>query len=85
MLTVDDATAAADARRYVLPEAHVGAVADPLALDHVAPLARLVVGIASALDDVAAAYRDGTGVPFARHGEGLRAGQGAINRPAFTS
>lgn len=85
VLTVDDVTAPALARRYTLPEAHVGVVADPLALDHVAPLARLVVGIASALDEVVDAYRTGSGVPFARYGEQLRRGQGAINRPAFTS
>ncbi|MGH9177900.1 MAG: class I SAM-dependent methyltransferase, partial [Acidimicrobiales bacterium] len=85
VLHVHDVTAEAGARRYTLPEAHVGVVADPVALDHLAPLARLVVGIAGALDDVVAAYRSGEGVPFARYGEALRSGQGAINRPAFTS
>ena len=84
-LTVDDVTAPADARRYELPDAHAGVVADPLALDHLAPLARLVVGIATALDDVAEAYRSGGGVPYARYGPTFRSGQGAINRPAFTS
>ena len=85
VLTVDDVTADAEARRYQLPEAHVGVVADPVALDHVAPLAGLVVGIASVLDDVVAAYRSGEGVPYARYGADFRRGQGAINRPAFTS
>ena len=85
VLTVDDATADARARRYTLPEAHVGVVADPLALDHMAPLAGLVVGIASVLDDVVDAYRTGGGVPYARYGDEFRRGQGAINRPAFTS
>ena len=37
------------------------------------------------LDDVAAAYRSGAGVPYARYGDAFRQGQGAINRPAFTS
>lgn len=85
VLTVDDVTAGAETRRYSLPEAHVGVVADPVALDHVAPLARMVVGIAAALDDVVVAYRTGTGVPFSRYGADLREGQGSINRPAFTS
>jgi 2-polyprenyl-3-methyl-5-hydroxy-6-metoxy-1,4-benzoquinol methylase len=85
VLTVDDVAADAEARRYSLPEAHVGVVVDPLALDHLAPLARLVVGIASTLDDVVAAYRSGTGVSFSRYGSDLRTGQGAINRPAFNS
>lgn len=85
VLTVDDVTATADARRYTLPEAHVGVLADPIALDHVAPLARMVVGIAAALDDVVGAYRTGTGVPYSRYGTDMRVGQGGINRPAFTS
>ena len=85
VLTVDDATAHARARRYTLPEAHVGVVADPVALDHMAPLAGLVVGIASVLDDVVDAYRTGGGVPYARYGDEFRRGPGDINRPAFTS
>jgi 2-polyprenyl-3-methyl-5-hydroxy-6-metoxy-1,4-benzoquinol methylase len=85
VLTVDHLAADARARRYTLPEAHVGVVADPLALDHMAPLAGLVVGIATALDDVVAAYRSGGGVPYARYGAEFRRGQGAINRPAFTT
>ena len=85
VLTVDDVTAGAAARRYGIPEAHLGVVADPLALDHVAPLARMVVGIATVLDEVTEAYRRGTGVPYSRYGPEFRAGQGAINRPAFTS
>ena len=85
VLVVDDANAEAEARRYTLPEAHVGVVADPVALDHVAPLAGLVVGIARALDDVVQAYRSGGGVPYARYGTDFRRGQGGINRPVFTS
>jgi 2-polyprenyl-3-methyl-5-hydroxy-6-metoxy-1,4-benzoquinol methylase len=85
VLAVDDVSAAADARRYSLPEANVGVVADPVALDHLAPFARMVVGIAAALDDVVTAYRTGGGVPYARYGTDLRLGQGGINRPAFTS
>jgi 2-polyprenyl-3-methyl-5-hydroxy-6-metoxy-1,4-benzoquinol methylase len=45
----------------------------------------MVAGIASVLDDVVQAYRAGGGVPYARYGADFRAGQGAINRPAFTS
>jgi 2-polyprenyl-3-methyl-5-hydroxy-6-metoxy-1,4-benzoquinol methylase len=60
-------------------------VRDPLHVAHVAPLARLVVGIATALDDVAAAYRTGAGVPYVRYGPDLRSGQGGINRPAFST
>ena len=84
VLAVDDAGAARDDRRFALPAAHVGAVADPTDADHVAPLARMIVGIARVLDEVVAAYRTGAGVPYARYGADFRSGQGAINRPAFT-
>jgi 2-polyprenyl-3-methyl-5-hydroxy-6-metoxy-1,4-benzoquinol methylase len=85
ILTVDDPAKEADERRYSLPADHVGVVADPTHELHLAPFARMVVGIANALDDVVEAYRGGTGVPFASYGEDLRTGQGAINRPAFTT
>ncbi|HEY5845599.1 MAG TPA: class I SAM-dependent methyltransferase [Microlunatus sp.] len=85
VVEVDGVTADAQARRYVLPQAHLGVVCDPVALDHLAPLARMVVGIASVLDEVAEAYRTGGGVPYARYGPEFRAGQGGVNRPAFTS
>ncbi|RZU50926.1 methyltransferase family protein [Krasilnikovia cinnamomea] len=85
ILTVDDAGAEAEARRYRLPEAHVGVLTTPVAPDHLAPLARMVVGIASVLDEVVDAYRTGNGVPYARYGADFRIGQGGINRPAFGS
>ncbi|GAB1688284.1 hypothetical protein [Krasilnikovia sp. M28-CT-15] len=85
ILGVDDVTAEAQSRRYRLPEAHVGVLTAPVAPDHLAPLARMVVGIASVLDEVVDAYRAGTGVPYARYGADFRIGQGGINRPAFAS
>lgn len=84
-LTVDDPTAAAEERRYRLPEAHVGALADPTHGAHVAPLARLLAGIGGVLDEVVAAYRSGGGVAYARYGTDFRHGQGGINRPAFST
>jgi 2-polyprenyl-3-methyl-5-hydroxy-6-metoxy-1,4-benzoquinol methylase len=85
VLRVEDVSADAEDRRYSLPEEHVGVVADPVALDHLAPFASMIVGIASTLDDVLAAYRTGGGVPYVRYGTDFRNGQGGINRPAFTS
>ena len=84
-LTVDDPAAAPDDRRYELPDAHAGVLADPRDAAHLAPFARRVVGVARVLDQVADAYRDGSGVPYARYGTEFREGQGAINRPAFTT
>ena len=75
----------ADDRRFALPEAHAGVLVDPTAVDHVAPFARMVVGIANVIDDVAAAYRTGGGVPYPRYGADFRSGQGDINRPVFST
>ena len=83
-LVADADDAPWDERRYTLPEAHRGVLADPLSPDHLAPFARMIVGVARTLDEVVDAFRTGAGVAFHRYGADLRAGQGAINRPAFT-
>jgi 2-polyprenyl-3-methyl-5-hydroxy-6-metoxy-1,4-benzoquinol methylase len=85
--TDGDATDGGDAgaRRFALPAEHRGALVDPLDGDHLAPFAGMVVGIAGALDGGVEAYRSGGGVPYVRYGPDFRAGQGGINRPAFTT
>ena len=85
VLEVEGADADAEDRRFRLPEAHVGALADPTSAEHLAPFARMLVGVAGVLDDVAAAYRSGGGVPYVRYGADFRSGQGDINRPAFST
>jgi SAM-dependent methyltransferase len=85
VLAVEDASAAAEARRYHLPAEHAGVLVDPEDAAHLAPLARMVAGIGRALEEVVAAYRSGGGVPYARYGADFRHGQGGINRPAFTT
>ena len=84
-LAVDDPAQPPGERRYRLPEEHVGVLVQPEDAAHVAPFADMVVGVAQALDDVVDAYRSGSGVPYSRYGPIFRGGQGAINRPAFTS
>lgn len=83
LLAVDDAALPADRRTYRLPDAHVAALADPLSLDHVAPLARLVAGMARPFDALVHAYRTGGGVTWDQFGPDAREGQAAVNRPAF--
>jgi 2-polyprenyl-3-methyl-5-hydroxy-6-metoxy-1,4-benzoquinol methylase len=73
----------APTRSFALPREHAGVLVEPTSADHVAPFAPMLVGIANVLDEVVAAYRSGGGVPYARYGADFRAGQGAINRPAF--
>ncbi len=84
-LAVDDASQPSGARRYRLPEEHVGVLVQPDDPTHVGPFADMVVGVAQALDEVVDAYRSGGGVAYSRYGATFRQGQGAINRPAFTS
>ncbi len=85
VLAVDDPAKDAEERRFSLPAEHAGILTDPDHELHLAPFSQLVVGIAKTLDEVVEAYRDGTGVPFSSYGEDMRAGQGGINRPAFST
>lgn len=82
-----DASAAPEAseRAYRLPAAHVPVLVDAEDPRHVAPLATMLAGVGQTLPEVVAAYRSGAGVGFERYGPDLRDGQGAVNRPAFTS
>jgi pimeloyl-ACP methyl ester carboxylesterase/2-polyprenyl-3-methyl-5-hydroxy-6-metoxy-1,4-benzoquinol methylase len=70
-------------RRYELPVAHRPVLLDAEDASHVAPLADMVAGISGVLDALPAAYRDGTGVPYAQYGRAFSQGQGGINRPLF--
>lgn len=72
-------------RTFALPDAHRGVLVDPVDGEHLAPFAGMVAGIAQVLDDLVAAFRTGAGVPYVRYGVHFRHGQGAINRPAFTT
>ncbi|HWV87142.1 MAG TPA: class I SAM-dependent methyltransferase [Capillimicrobium sp.] len=83
LLEVDDAAAPADARRYALAADHARVLIEAGDAAHVAPFAHMVAGIGGVIGDVAAAYRTGGGVPYARYGAAFRHGQGHINRPAF--
>jgi len=85
VLVVDDATSPAELRRYHLPEAHARVVDRPDDAAHLAPLARMVVGIGGVIEEVVHAYRHGGGVPYSHYGPDFRHGQGGINRPAFTT
>ena len=63
-VTVDDPDAAASARRFRLSDEQRAAFVEPEDPAHVAPVADMVAGIGSVLDDLAEAYRRGTGVPY---------------------
>ncbi len=73
-----------DEHRFSLPEGHAAVLVDRLDLNHVAPVARMVVAAFGRLPDVAEAYRTGAGVGWESYGADMREGQADFNRPAFT-
>ncbi len=70
--------------RFSLPDAYVGVLVDPVSLDFMAPLSRMVAGAIGRLPELADAYRSGEGVGWERYGPDMREGQAAFNRPAVT-
>jgi len=69
--------------RFTLPVEHRAALVDVLSLDHVAPLAKAVIGFAKQTDALVEAFRTGGGVPWSAHGADAHEGQAAANRPLF--
>lgn len=81
ILEVDDVAAAADRRRYTLPEAHAGPLLDLDSPWSIAPLARSVVAATKALPHLLEAFRSGGGVEWADYGPDMIEAQGDFNRP----
>jgi SAM-dependent methyltransferase len=84
-LSVADPDAEPGERRYGLPAAHRPVFLEEDALDYLAPLARLAVGVVVPMDAVLAAYRTGGGVPYEDYGADVREGIAALNRPQFNN
>jgi 2-polyprenyl-3-methyl-5-hydroxy-6-metoxy-1,4-benzoquinol methylase len=70
-------------RRFRLPSEVAELMTDRDSLSYMAPLARMVAGIAHTVPALLEAIRSGGGVPYAAYGEDLRQGVAAINRPMF--
>jgi SAM-dependent methyltransferase len=70
-------------RRFRLPAEVAELVTDPDSLSYMAPLARMVAGIAQTMPALLEAIRSGDGVPYSAYGQDLRQGVAAINRPMF--
>jgi 2-polyprenyl-3-methyl-5-hydroxy-6-metoxy-1,4-benzoquinol methylase len=83
VLSVDDVTAPARDRRYVLPEGHAEVLLDESSLNHMMPATLFAVSFTQALPAVVDAFRSGDGVPYAAYGEDLRDGVAGFNRPLF--
>jgi 2-polyprenyl-3-methyl-5-hydroxy-6-metoxy-1,4-benzoquinol methylase len=83
IVEVEDATAEPERRRYRLPTGHAEALADPVSLATIAPLARMVVAAGATMPALLDAYRTGKGVAWDSYGADLVEAQAAINRPVF--
>jgi 2-polyprenyl-3-methyl-5-hydroxy-6-metoxy-1,4-benzoquinol methylase len=81
ILAVEDATAAADERRYHLPPGHIEPLLDLDSPYSMAPFCKSFVAISGALPDLLAAFRSGGGVGWSAYGQDAIEAQGDFNRP----
>jgi SAM-dependent methyltransferase len=82
-LTCDNPIRPTEERRYQLPPGHAEVLLDADSPYHTAPLAGSFAGVATVLPQLLAAYRTGSGVPYAAYGPAMRRGIAALNRPMF--
>lgn len=81
LLEVDDVTAAAEERRYHLPDAYVEPLLNPDSPYSIAPVARSAVACAKVMPQLLEAYRTGGGVAWSDYGADMIEAQGDFNRP----
>src|SRR4029077_18656277 len=70
-------------RRYTVPAGHDEVLLDADSLNHMAPMAQLLVACALPIHAVAAAFGTGEGVPYADYGADLHEGVARADRPLF--
>ncbi len=83
ILAVEDVSAGALERRYVLPTGYDEVLANPRSELFVAPLGRFLVGAAAQGPALVEAYCSGGGVSWAQFGDLARTAQADFNRPFF--
>jgi len=83
LLEVEDASVPGKQRRFRLCAEYAEALAEPDSLNYIAPLAQIMAGAASPIEEVVEAFRTGGGVGFDRYGRDMRIGQARMNRSAF--
>ena len=81
ILSVEDASASADARRYVLPPGHVEPLLDLDSPYSMAPFCKSFVALSAAIPDLVSAFRSGGLVPWSSYGSDAIEAQGNFNRP----
>jgi SAM-dependent methyltransferase len=82
-LTCDNPSDVAEQRLYRLPGGHAEVLLDADSPYHAAPLASMLASVTGVLPQLLAAYRSGSGVPYAAYGPEMRRGIAAVNRPMF--
>lgn len=85
IITVEDATAEPDARRYFLTAAQSEVLLDTSSPYHAAPMPLALASVAGVLPELREAYRTGAGVDFAAYGDDIRDHIVGLNRAQFES
>ena len=85
ILTVDDPDAGEEERRYSLPDGHREVLLHPESLAFMAPVARLMMGMAAQTTRLLDVFRTGAGLSWEAYGVDVREGQASMNRPMFTN
>lgn len=80
VLDVADGVTDPGERRFSITPGRAEALVDRDSLNYAAPLAQLIVGAASPVDQLVQAYRTGSGLPFSEYGANMREGQASMNR-----
>ncbi len=81
ILTVDDASAGPDERRYVLPPGHIEPLLDLESPYSIAPFCKSFVALSGAMPELVDAFRSGGLVPWSAYGRDMIEAQGDFNRP----
>jgi 2-polyprenyl-3-methyl-5-hydroxy-6-metoxy-1,4-benzoquinol methylase len=81
ILAVDDVSADADARRYLLPPGHAEPLLDLDSPYSMAPLCKSFVAVSSVMPELVAAFHSGAEVPWSAYGREMVEAQGDFNRP----
>lgn len=81
ILAVDDVSAQADERRFLLPPGHIEPLLDLKSPYSIAPLCKSFVAVSGVMPDLVAAFRSGGAVPWSAYGRDMIEAQGDFNRP----
>jgi SAM-dependent methyltransferase len=85
LLTVDDVSLDAGARRYTLPAGHAEVLTDVTSVNYLAYVGRFAACLGGAAPALLDAFRTGGGVSWADFGADAREGQAEQSRPFFLS